>query len=314
MLNIPPLDRNRARQLHRVISAQEAHLYAGLPAGQIQPLLNGFSRRYHADIACGWLSVKCMFNGRARYEIEGQRQLVVDHDHYLILNEGQPYRVTIDGAALTESFCVFLPARLAADALRTLTTPAERLLDELPDDGGLPIHFFERTHAHDWIISPLIGAMRAAYQRGEATPGWLEEQLAELMGRMLAVHRGALAEAERLPAARQATRDELYRRLHIARDYMHAHLEQPLTLEETAAVAALSPYHFLRSFRALFGETPHQYLTRLRIGRAKQLLRRDETPVTSICHEVGFSSLGSFSSLFKRRVGVSPNAYRAGLR
>lgn len=73
--------------------------------------------------------------------------------------------------------------------------------------------------------------------------------------------------------------------------------------------AGISPYHFLRLFDAAFGETPGQFRTRARVDRAKALLAGGAT-VTEACLEVGFSSLGSFSGLFQRRVGVAPSRYR----
>lgn len=81
-------------------------------------------------------------------------------------------------------------------------------------------------------------------------------------------------------------------------------------LTEVAAQANLSPYHFLRVYKRAFDETPHEFLTRLRIGRAKTLLARGSHNVTEACFEVGFSSLGSFSTLFAQRVGLSPSEYR----
>jgi AraC-like DNA-binding protein len=81
-------------------------------------------------------------------------------------------------------------------------------------------------------------------------------------------------------------------------------------IEQAAREAALSPHHFIRLFKATFGRTPHQVLIDARLDRAKQLLLAADLSVTQICLEVGFASLGSFSSLFARRVGDSPVAYR----
>jgi AraC-like DNA-binding protein len=83
-----------------------------------------------------------------------------------------------------------------------------------------------------------------------------------------------------------------------------------LDIEALAASAHLSRAHFIRSFRATFGETPHRYLQRRRLERAMALLRETDRPVTEICLDVGFSSLGSFSRTFHDVVGVSPRAYR----
>jgi AraC-like DNA-binding protein len=104
------------------------------------------------------------------------------------------------------------------------------------------------------------------------------------------------------------------RRLCRVRDVIRDCFEQPLTLEDLSLEADMSAWHFLRAFRSAFGETPHHFLTRLRIERAKELLTVTTRPVTEICLDVGFSSLGSFSTLFRRQVGVSPIEYRRRVR
>ena len=85
---------------------------------------------------------------------------------------------------------------------------------------------------------------------------------------------------------------------------------QPLDIDALAREAGFSRYHFARSFRDVFGETPRTYLTRRRIERAKDLLRYANLTVTEVCHLVGFESLGSFSARFSELVGLPPTAYR----
>jgi AraC family transcriptional regulator len=81
-------------------------------------------------------------------------------------------------------------------------------------------------------------------------------------------------------------------------------------LEEMAHAACLSPNHLLRTFRAAFGTSPHQYLVARRMDRAKSLLIRTELPITELAATVGYQSLGTFSREFARHVGVAPSAYR----
>jgi AraC-like DNA-binding protein len=107
--------------------------------------------------------------------------------------------------------------------------------------------------------------------------------------------------------ARSAT----YESLQHVRKLIDAQYSQPLDLNELAQAANLSPFHFLRAFRGAFHMTPHEYLTCKRIERAKELLAESDLMVTEICFEVGFESLGSFSTLFHRIVGWSPSIYRA---
>ena len=89
---------------------------------------------------------------------------------------------------------------------------------------------------------------------------------------------------------------------------------RPVAIREAATAARLSPFQFIRRFKALFGETPHQLRIAARIDRARRLLALTDRAVTDVCLDVGFSSLGSFSALFARRVGRSPSAYRAEVR
>ena len=87
---------------------------------------------------------------------------------------------------------------------------------------------------------------------------------------------------------------------------------EPLNVPAVAAVAHISPAHFSRSFRTVFGETPHRYLQRRRVERSMFLLRETDRSVTTVCFDVGFSSLGTFSRTFSSIVGETPSAYRLG--
>jgi transcriptional regulator GlxA family with amidase domain len=107
-----------------------------------------------------------------------------------------------------------------------------------------------------------------------------------------------------------ATRAALF----AARDVMCERLDEPLRLPLLAGLTGLSQHAFLRRFAREFGCTPHAYLTHLRLERAKALLVAGDLPVTEVCAQVGFESLGSFSSLFARRVGESPLRYRTSVR
>jgi AraC-like DNA-binding protein len=100
-----------------------------------------------------------------------------------------------------------------------------------------------------------------------------------------------------------------FRRTVRARDLLACEVHDELSLRDVAARVGVSPSHLIRSFGALFGDTPHQFRTRMRLERAKALLARGDT-VTDACMQVGFSSLGSFSTLFTRWVGVAPSAFR----
>jgi AraC-like DNA-binding protein len=106
--------------------------------------------------------------------------------------------------------------------------------------------------------------------------------------------------------------EDFNRRLLRARDSMDRAFAEPLDVATVAAVAHVSEAHFSRSFRAVFGETPHRYLQRRRVERSMFLLRETDRSVTDICFDVGFTSLGTFSRTFHQIVGETPSGYRSG--
>lgn len=106
--------------------------------------------------------------------------------------------------------------------------------------------------------------------------------------------------------------EESNRRMLRARDAMDRNYTEPLDVRALARIAHVSEAHFIRTFRATFGETPHRYLQRRRVERAMAMLRQTERSVTDICMAVGFTSLGTFSRTFRKIVGESPREYRAG--
>jgi AraC-like DNA-binding protein len=99
-------------------------------------------------------------------------------------------------------------------------------------------------------------------------------------------------------------------RLCRARDLLRDPSAFELPIRDVAQAAVLSEFHFTRLFCGVFGETPHQYRTRARMDYAKELLATTQGSVTHVCFAVGFSSVGSFSTLFARRYGEPPSAYR----
>lgn len=118
-------------------------------------------------------------------------------------------------------------------------------------------------------------------------------------------------DSESKTALREAFAADTFHRLARARRLIDECYNLPLDLEQISKEACLSRFHFLRLFRRAFNKTPHQYLIQRRIEKAKELLTSSRLTVTDVCFEVGFESLGSFSSLFRKQVGHPPVAYRA---
>lgn len=271
-------------------------------------VLHERGRRHYWE-GTGLLSIKSFCYGRALYDT-GHGLYGVDESSYLVLNDGQPYSIRIEAERPVESFCIFFKPGFAEQVYYSTVSEQRRLLDYPEPPGQLRIGFFDKTYPHDDILSPALLALKTSPVERRERDGWLEEQLHDLMLLLLRVRQGTLEEALTLSAVRVSTREELYRRLSRAKDYINACFDRPLTLKEIASVACLSPNHLLRSFRQAFRLTPHQFLTVRRLEHARRMLADTRQPVTDICFSVGFESLGSFSRMFRRHTGLSPSEYR----
>ncbi|MBB5787391.1 helix-turn-helix domain-containing protein [Jiangella mangrovi] len=113
---------------------------------------------------------------------------------------------------------------------------------------------------------------------------------------------------------RLSATEDANRRLLRARDAIDRHFAESLDVPTLARVALMSPAHFIREFKATFGEPPHRYLQRRRLERAMTLLRDSAASVTDVGLAVGFASTGTFSRTFASIIGVSSSAYRARSR
>jgi AraC-like DNA-binding protein len=102
----------------------------------------------------------------------------------------------------------------------------------------------------------------------------------------------------------------LYRRVVRAKLYIDENFAGPIDLSSISDEACFSKFHFMRLFKEIYGRTPHQYLTHVRVEKAREYLAAGDT-VAKACYSVGFDSISSFTGLFKRRVGVTPAIYQA---
>jgi AraC family transcriptional regulator len=272
------------------------------------PILHAKSESYFWK-GSGALSIKTFSNGRSLYQT-GRGYHAVEEGEYLLLNRGQEYSIAIEANRPVESFCIFFPDEMAEEIYRSLRSSSSRLLDDPFSIEQTQVSFVEKTYRNDLMITPVLQHIKQIYPAKQHTDMWLEEQLHALMQSMLLLHQDVIREIARLPMMRSSTREEVYKRVSVGHDYIAAYFDQPLTIDKIAQVACMSPNHFLRSYKEIFGLSPHQAVMEKRLQQAKSLLLLTDKTVTDICLEVGFHSLGSFSTLFSRRFSESPARFR----
>jgi AraC family transcriptional regulator len=270
------------------------------------PILHAESHQYYWK-GTGALSIKTFKNGRVYYNT-GRGHFAVEEENYLILNHGQEYSITIESETLVESFCVFFPLSIINDVHRSLISSNNEMLDTPFDQTKSSTQFVEKTYYNNPALSSSLLHLRNNYRDRDEL--WLEEKLHELSCNLLFVHRRVQEDIRNLPLLKSSTKEEIYKRIHIGRDYILAYYNKQLSLTEMAKIACLSPNYFLRHFKLMFDVTPHQFLTEKRLQEARRLLFNTQKSVTDVCFDVGYESPSTFSTLFTNRFGLSPSNLR----
>jgi AraC family transcriptional regulator len=135
-----------------------------------------------------------------------------------------------------------------------------------------------------------------------------------ILDSLISENHHALQISEKLKVVKTVTKIALYKRLAIAREWIESNHHRGVDLQQAADVAMLDKHHFLRLFKRAYQITPHHFLTKARLEMAEKLLAETDLPVSEICRTVGFDSIPSFTSLFKRTYGEAPGRYRRQMR
>ncbi len=283
--------------------------------GGVNAVMGGFHgqrrgrhRLYHHAVNFeGPLSLKIVLRGQGSWSVNG-RDYVVDAGYCLPLNHGQTYSLTFDLDEPVETFCPFF-ARGFAESVAAGMTASDAALLDAPDLGGGALEFPVHLRPLDEVLRAPVGRLRRLSAEMAPCPIAWDEAFADLAAAIIDA-RGRWRTEHGRGAVRASTAAELTRRLDRARDYIHAHAHDRLTLAQIAEAAALSPHHLHRRFHAAFGVTPSRYVTGLRLERARRRLAESDASVTEVCLAVGLESVGSFATRFRREFGYSPAASR----
>ena len=274
-------------------------------------IVMGRTRRVEFPLFEQRLSIKFASGGRERYFFAGpNREIDVDEENFLIVNDGRLYGSLIAAERDVESFSVFFQPGFAAEVQRALGTPLDCALDGGTATATAP-EFHEFLQPHDAQITPVINYIRHHVRLGVEDPQWYEEQLYFLMERMLRHREGQQRRVARLPALRSTTRAEIFRRVMHAANYIHSHFERDLDLDMLSAEACLSKFHFLRLFRQVIGVTPYAYLLRKRAHTARRLIATTGLTFDEIALQVGFATRSSLFRQMRRWLDCRPRDLRA---
>jgi AraC-like DNA-binding protein len=273
-------------------------------------IFNALSYKSHCHRHVGCLSVKTILSGEEWYGIDNH-QLVVRPGQFLILNDDQEYACRMDSAVKVRAVSVFFRKEFASAVFRDALCREESLLDTPFEGGGQPLEFFQTLYDTDPCLEGKLLSLVSSLDEYGYDNDMVDERLVFLLHHLIRTHKKETERTRRVNAVKAATRNEIYKRLCIAKDMLHSNFMEQPDLASLSNAACMSVPQLVRQFKAVFRTTPHQYLTRLRLAHAAMLLRQSSTPVHEITWMCGFENTSAFCRAFRTAYGVPPLDFKA---
>lgn len=248
-------------------------------------VISARSKAIYYDKHWGCLSLKFSLNGTETYQTR-HSTYSVNESNFLILNLDTEYSSYIESETEVESFTLNFSEKFTSSYFSGMKGQAPR--------------FVERLYKRDGLIFPIVKKIYSRRNEFHVHNDEISELFIELFGALLQHDNHINREIESIQKTRPATRQELYKRLNYAKDFIDSCYSEQINLELLAEVACLSTEYFIRQFKNHFKITPIQYLMSKRMIEAKRLLKTEDVSISEVCERVGYSDLSSFCKLFRR--------------
>lgn len=255
------------------------------------------------------LSVKLAINGNERYRI-GSRTHNVTAGRFLVINTHQSFECRVKSNEVVEGMCFYLDPEAIQDIRNCTTFGHSNILDQKVQASNNDL-FIEKVFGLSEtelgnFLQKMLPVLRNPSLRTHIN---FEEFFLQMAEMMVKSEKGVKQLIGNLKNEKPSTREELYRRLSLARTHIDEHFLEELNLDQLADVAMTSKYHFLRCFKEIYHCAPYQYVIQKRLAFAIELLKSREMNLTEIATETGFTDRRAFNKSFKRHFGVLPGEF-----
>ena len=269
-------------------------------------VLNVKAEDVYRDNIPGPFSLFTTLAGDSVVEVNGRRTSV-PQEYFFLTNAGQRYTLEIEKRKPAETFNIHFGEKWAEGVFASLVNDTDTLLDLTDKGDALSVHFYARLYAKDEMITSILTSIKETRNDGRLRR---EELLYQLLVHLLRLNKMVRESSLNIPVVKSSSREEILKRLFLATDYIYANYSTDVSLDELARVSCLSKFHFLRLFKLMFRQTPHQFVSAIRIEKAKRILQTGRLDVKTVASQTGFDNASSFSRMFRNQTGVSPNQYR----
>ncbi|SFG80376.1 helix-turn-helix transcriptional regulator [Pedobacter insulae] len=272
------------------------------------------TKRYsHGDYQNNDLTLKFVFSGTRTYKFS-RKELVVHPDCFLIINKNTDFESKIESNDYVQSLSISFDSKFLQDMERTLKRPAAYLLENLKEEDPSSFHFPETLLPLKSNLLFNLHHIKNFVKNNMNDDHLLEEYLHHTFINYLEIFNQDILQAEeRLNCIKQHTKAEVVKRLNLARDFIYCNYNKQIELKSIAENSCLSVNHLLRTFKQAFGETPHQFLTKIRLKRAHHLIKKSTYSINEIVNTVGFECPSSFIRLYRSYYNCTPAKNRKQL-
>lgn len=272
-------------------------------------IINAESSQSHCDDHVGCLSIKTVLSGEEWYGID-HRKLVIRPGQFLVLNDDQRYSCHIDQGEKVRCLSIFFQKEFAAAVFDDMLNSEESLLQYPSLNNGTSPEFFQTLNNITPDLHAQLTGLTATIENRGYDAAMVDEYLVFLLQHLIRIHKSEMIRGDKIKAVKASTRKEIYKRLCIARDILHSSYTENLDLYKISHLACLSVPQLIRQFKAAFHCTPYQYLIRIRLEHAAQLLQYTDKQVQEITWICGFENTSAFCRAFKSAYGIQPMLFR----
>ena len=269
-------------------------------------ILNAKTKGIVRDNIRGPLSIFTNLSGNSVVAVDKKR-VTQTPETFFISNAGQHYTPEIKESVPTETFNIHFGEYFVEKALQSYFSTTHQLLENKGDPNRKEFGFHNRIVPNNAEFHSILNSI----QQNEKDDLFVDEQLFQLLSLLLREEKKVHEMYDRFMVIKSSTREEILKRLIASTDYLHVFYINNPSLDELARISCLSKFHFLRLFKIAYGQTPHQFITALKINKAKELLQNTCAEVKIIAHQLGFDNTSAFSRLFHHQTGVYPSQFRA---
>ena len=270
-------------------------------------IIKATSREVRYPRHWGTLSVKTVLNGHECY-VEDGNEYKVNEYNYLVLNHDQHYGSYIREAVPVDSLSLHFTKSFERSVLSCLYRSHERLVDDPFHDDFRSPEFAVTQHRYNVNMRNLVLSIKELIIDLQRNAHAVEEKYYQLYTEIFKAQFALEKAKQKLNVIKKTTRDEIFNRVLIAKNYLEDNYEKAdLSLASLARAACMNPFHLLRCFKQAYNLTPYQYVKQLRLERAFQLLLQKKYTVSEVVNLCGYEDICSFGRTFKTKFGITPS-------